>query len=91
MKRFVQARVNGGSNYDSLKSGTLKSGTLNPEAWVLDPTIVADNCEDLNTEHVKKCDKYSNLDVRHSSEMLDATSHDRDGNYDAPPAIPKQV
>ena len=51
-----------------------KSGTLNPEAWVLDPTIVADNCEDLNTEHVKKCDKYSNLDVEAEVRRLTDTA-----------------
>ena len=40
-----------------------KSGTMNPEAWVLDPTIVADNCLDLNAESDKKRDKYNDLDV----------------------------
>ena len=47
-----------------------------PEAWVLDPTIVADNCEDLDSEHIKKRDKYNDPDVVAAVKQLTATEVD---------------
>ena len=39
-----------------------KTPTLSgPEVWIVDPSIVADNCQDLNVEHWAKVNKYSTL------------------------------
>ena len=72
MKRFVQARVNGGSNYDY---GSTK-GYLKPDlvcvhresrsGVVLDPTIVADNAthKDLEAREWGKQELYGNEQVK---------------------------
>ena len=37
-----------------------KTPTLSgPTVWVVDPSIVADNCPDLNVEHMSKVNKYN--------------------------------
>ena len=53
-----------------------RTDSLMPEAWVLDPTIVADNCEDLDSEHIKKRDKYNDPDVVAAVKQLTATEVD---------------
>ena len=53
-----------------------RTDLLMPEAWVLDPTIVSDNCEDLDSEHIKKRDKYNDPDVVTAMKQLTATEVD---------------
>ena len=53
-----------------------RTDLLMPEAWVLDPTIVSDNCEDLDSEHIKKRDKYNDPDVVAAVKQLTATEVD---------------
>ena len=54
MKRFAQARVNGGSNYDSLVIFN------QDQAAVIDVTVHSDGA-DPDTEHGRKVEKYSGM------------------------------
>ena len=75
MKRFVQARVNGGSNYDSLQVQvelrfTTSAGLRKPDlliakdgcqAWVIDVGVSAVSVESLDEPYNQKCVKYRTL------------------------------